>query len=58
MRHQTTHIEYKQGDQIGNFLPSGLLLEVHYDFWKDEVAQNNGNILGYFLFWQIYYIFT
>jgi hypothetical protein len=27
-------------------------------FWKDEVAQNNGNILGYFLFKQIYYIFT
>ncbi len=27
-------------------------------FWKDEVAQNNGNILGYSLFKQIYYIFT
>jgi hypothetical protein len=27
-------------------------------FWKDEVAQNNGNFLGYFLFKQIYYIFT
>ncbi len=27
-------------------------------FWKDEVAQNNLNFLGYFLFKQIYYIFT
>jgi len=27
-------------------------------FWKDEVAQNNGDFLGYFLFKQIYYIFT
>ncbi len=27
-------------------------------FWKDEVAQNNGNFGGYFLFKQIYYIFT
>jgi hypothetical protein len=27
-------------------------------FWKDEVAQNNGNFWGYFLFKQIYYIFT
>jgi hypothetical protein len=27
-------------------------------FWKDEVAQNNGNFLGYFLFKQINYIFT
>jgi hypothetical protein len=27
-------------------------------FWKDEVAQNNDDILGYFLFQQIYYIFA
>jgi len=27
-------------------------------FWKDEVAQNNGEIFGYFLLKQIYYIFT
>jgi len=27
-------------------------------FWIDYVAQNNGNFLGYFLFKQIYYIFT
>ena len=27
-------------------------------FWKDEVAQRNGDILGYFLLKQIYYIFT
>jgi hypothetical protein len=30
----------------------------HYDFWKDEIAQRNGNILAYFLRKQIYYIFT
>ncbi len=27
-------------------------------FWKDEVAQNNDDFLGYFLLKQIYYIFT
>jgi hypothetical protein len=27
-------------------------------FGKDEVAQSNGDILGCFLFKQIYYIFT
>ncbi len=27
-------------------------------FWKDEVAQSNGDILVYFLFKQMYYIFT
>ncbi len=27
-------------------------------FWKDGVAQSNGDILGYFLFKQIYYILT
>ncbi len=43
--------------RLGNFLPIGLLLEAHYDFWKDEVAQNNDDFLGYFLFQQIYYIF-
>jgi hypothetical protein len=26
-------------------------------FWEDEVAQYNGDFLGYFLFKQIYYIF-
>ncbi len=26
--------------------------------WKDEVAQNNGDFLGYFLLKPIYYIFT
>jgi hypothetical protein len=39
-------------------LPIGLFLEAHYDFFKDEVAQRNGNNLGYFLIWQIYLIFT
>ncbi len=51
-------IDVTQGDQIGHFLPIGLLLEAHYDFWKVEVPQNNGNFLGYFWFEQIYYIFT
>ncbi len=27
-------------------------------FWKNEIAQSNDTILGYFLFKQIYYIFT
>jgi hypothetical protein len=27
-------------------------------FWKDEVAQNNGDFFRYSLFKQIYYIFT
>ncbi len=27
-------------------------------FWKDEIAQRNGNILGFFLLKQINYIFT
>jgi hypothetical protein len=27
-------------------------------FWMDEVAQNNDDFLGYFLFKQIYNIFT
>ncbi len=41
------------------------LLEAHHDFlkgWsnpqKDEVAQNNDDFWGCFLFKQIYYIFT
>jgi len=40
-----------QGDRLDNILPVGI-------FRKDEVAQRNGNILGYFLHKQIYYIFT
>ncbi len=40
--------------RLGNLLPIGLLLEDHYD----EVAQRNGDILGYFLFKQTYYILT
>ncbi len=34
--------------RLGDFSPFGLLFEAHYD----------GNFLGYFLFKQIYYIFT
>jgi hypothetical protein len=44
--------------RLGNFSPIGLLFEAQYDFWKDEVAPNNGNILGQFLFKFVYYIFT
>ncbi len=42
---------------LGDFSPILLLLEAH-DFFKDEVAQRNGNILGYFLLKQIHYFFT
>jgi hypothetical protein len=41
-----------------DFLPFVLLLEAHYDFLIDEVAQNNGDFLGHFLFKHIYYIFA
>ncbi len=51
-------VKYTLGDQIGHFLQIGLLLEAHNDFKKDEVAQRNGNILGYFLLQQIYSIFS
>jgi hypothetical protein len=44
--------------RLGYFLPIGLLFEAHYDFLKDEVAENNGDILGFFLLKQIYYIFA
>jgi hypothetical protein len=39
-----------QGHQFGHL---GLIMII----WKEDVAQSNGNILGYFLK-QIYYIFT
>jgi len=32
------------------FKPNGLLLKAHYDFLKDEVAQNVVSILGYFFY--------
>jgi hypothetical protein len=44
--------------RLGDFLLIGLLLESHCDLKKDEVAQINGNILGYFLIKQIYYILS
>ncbi len=47
-----------QGDHIEWFSPIGLLLETHYDFLKGKIAQNNGDFLGYYLFKQIYDIFT
>ncbi len=36
--------------RLGNFSTIGLLLEARCDLWKDEVAQNNGDFLGFFLF--------
>ncbi len=48
-----------QGDQIVQFFCQlGYFWRLIMIFWKDEVAQNNGNFLGYFLVKQIYYIFT
>ncbi len=52
-------INQYQCDQIGWFFADwatfgGLLLF----FWKEEVAQNKGDFGGYFLYKQIYYIFT
>jgi hypothetical protein len=44
--------------RLGDFSPIELLSEPHYDIFKDKVAQSNGIILGYFLFKQVYDIFT
>ncbi len=41
-----------------NLLKIGLYLKVHSDFLKEEVAQRNDNILGYFLLKQIVLIFA
>ncbi len=49
---------YFRVTRLGYFLSIGLLLAAYMIFWKDEVAQNNGDIWGYFMFKQIYYIFT
>ncbi len=49
----------KHGDQIGRFFTNlANFGSSFWFFWKDEVAQNDGEFLGYFLFMQIYYIFT
>jgi hypothetical protein len=41
------------------FSPIWLLLECYWDlFFKFEVAQRNGNILGCLLLQQIFFIFT
>jgi hypothetical protein len=48
-------VTYDQGDQIwAIFCQLGYSWRLIAIFWKDEVAQNNGN----FLFKLIYYIFT
>ncbi len=40
----------KQGGQIGQvFWPLGYVWKLIVIFWKDEVAQRNDDILGYFL---------
>jgi hypothetical protein len=39
--------------KLGNFSPIELLLEADCDL-KKEIAQRNGNILGFFLLKQIY----
>ncbi len=44
--------------RLGNFFQLGYFWRPIMIFWKDEVAQNNGDFLGNFLFQQIYYIFT
>ncbi len=49
---------HDQGDQIGDFGQLGYFWKLIMIIWKDEVAQRNGNILGYFLLRRIYYIFT
>ncbi len=36
----------------------GYFLRLIMIFCKDEVAKNNGDFLGFFLYKQIYYIFT
>ncbi len=40
------------------FCQLGYFWRLIFIFWKDEVAPNNGDILGYFLFKKIDYIFT
>jgi hypothetical protein len=35
--------------RFDNFSSIGLLFESNWDFLREEVAQRNGNILGYFL---------
>ncbi len=50
--------EFFQGDQIGHFLPIGLLLKAHNDFLRRQSSPTNVNILGYFLQKANFYIFT
>jgi len=44
--------------RLGYFSPIGLFWKLIVMFCNVEVAQRNGNILGYFLVCQIFYIFT
>jgi len=44
--------------RLGNFCLLGYFWGLIMIFWNDEVAQNNGVFLGYFVIKQIYYIFT
>jgi hypothetical protein len=40
------------------FCQMGYFWKLNAIYWKDEVAQNSGDFLDYFLVKQIYYIFT
>ncbi len=49
--------EFFQGDQIGHFLPIGLLLKAQF-FLRRQSSPKIGDILGYFLQKANFYIFT
>jgi len=56
---QNVILYFTKGDQIGQFFfQLDYFWRLIMIFWKDEVAQNNGDFLGDFLYKQIYYIFT
>ncbi len=47
----------KQGDQIGLFFCQfGYFWMPIVTFWKEEVAQDNGDILDYFLLWHFLHL--
>jgi hypothetical protein len=47
----------KRVTRSGIFHQLGYFWRLIMIFWKDEVAQRNGDILGYFLHKHIFYIF-
>jgi hypothetical protein len=42
--------------QIGPSLAIGILLDAYTNFCEEEVAQRNGDILGYFFLQLLFYI--